>query len=175
VIVDGILAPGTSIGALGSGNLTFNDNSTFSYGMDSSAALPAELADLQSVDGNLVLAKVAGNVVHLILTDLAAVPAAFAPDTTLTLVRYAGAWNNGYFTYGSNELVDGEQFTAGLNTWTIHYGADTAGMNFASVPVGGSFINLSNSLTSIPEPGSLLALGCLIGSGALLRTRRRKP
>ena len=28
-------------------------------------------------------------------------------------------------------------------------------------------------LTAVPEPGSLLALGCLIGSGALLRSRRR--
>ena len=30
-----------------------------------------------------------------------------------------------------------------------------------------------NQLTAVPEPGSLLALGCLIGSGALLRSRRR--
>lgn len=29
------------------------------------------------------------------------------------------------------------------------------------------------SLTAVPEPGSLLAIGCLIGSGALLRSRRR--
>ena len=29
------------------------------------------------------------------------------------------------------------------------------------------------SLTAVPEPGSLLALGCLIGSGAFLRSRRR--
>jgi hypothetical protein len=36
-----------------------------------------------------------------------------------------------------------------------------------------SAISLRN-LTAVPEPGSLLALGCLIGSGALLRSRRRR-
>ena len=33
--------------------------------------------------------------------------------------------------------------------------------------------DVSVNLTAIPEPGSLLALGCLIGSAALLRNRRR--
>ena len=33
--------------------------------------------------------------------------------------------------------------------------------------------NVTSDITSVPEPGSLLALGCLIGSGALLRSRRR--
>ena len=33
--------------------------------------------------------------------------------------------------------------------------------------------NVTLNLTAVPEPGSLLALGCLIGSGAFLRSRRR--
>jgi len=33
---------------------------------------------------------------------------------------------------------------------------------------------LITGLTAIPEPGSWCALGCLVGSGALLRTRRRR-
>jgi len=34
-------------------------------------------------------------------------------------------------------------------------------------------VGLTNYITPIPEPGSLVALGCLVGSGAFLRTRRR--
>ncbi len=34
--------------------------------------------------------------------------------------------------------------------------------------------NVGLTLAAIPEPGSMLALGCLIGSGALLRNRRRR-
>jgi len=34
-------------------------------------------------------------------------------------------------------------------------------------------VTYSYELTPIPEPGSLLALGCLVGSGAFLRMRRR--
>jgi len=62
-------------------------------------------------------------------------------------------------------------FTYG-NQWTIRYDAIGGGDNFATPLTGRHFISLSN-LTSIPEPGSLLALGCLVGSGAFLRTRRR--
>ncbi len=36
-------------------------------------------------------------------------------------------------------------------------------------------IALIGELSAIPEPGSLLALGALVGSGALLRSRRRAP
>ena len=48
--------------------------------------------------------------------------------------------------------------------------AITGGLNFASeYGSGGQFV----TLTAIPEPGSWLALGCLVGSGILLRSRRR--
>ena len=44
--------------------------------------------------------------------------------------------------------------------------AHTRDMRFDNIGIGGS-------LTPVPEPGSLVALGCLVGSGAFLRTRRR--
>ena len=70
-------------------------------------------------------------------------------------------------------ILDGEQFTdAYSNHWTIRYAADTGGANFASAIPDSHCITLSN-LTAIPEPGSWLALGCLVGSGMLLRSRRR--
>ena len=40
---------------------------------------------------------------------------------------------------------------------------------------GNPYAKMDNlALSTIPEPGSLLALGCLVGSGAFLRTRRRR-
>ena len=62
-------------------------------------------------------------------------------------------------------------------TWKISYGATTGGFNFATEydrSINSKFINLTLALTAIPEPGSLLALGCLVGSGAFLRTRRSR-
>ena len=35
------------------------------------------------------------------------------------------------------------------------------------------FVAPTNNLTAIPEPGNWMALGCLIGSGVFLRSRRR--
>ena len=36
-----------------------------------------------------------------------------------------------------------------------------------------AFEGVMGDLTAVPEPGSLVALGCLVGSGAFLRSRRR--
>ena len=171
----GTLAPGASIGSLAvGGDLTFATATTFAYEMNHSAAAEAT-GDLLLVSGNsLSLAKATGEKVYLTLSDLAASSGAFAPNsTTLSLIQYAGNWNGGFFTYGTNELSDGEQFTdAYSNHWTIRYAAEVGGANFASAIAGSHFITLSN-LTAIPEPGSLLALGCLVGSGMFLRSRRR--
>ncbi len=171
----GSLAPGASIGSLAvGGDLTFATATTFAYEMNHSAAAEAT-GDLLLVSGNsLSLAKATGEKVYLTLSDLAASSGAFAPNsTTLSLIQYAGNWNGGFFTYGTNELSDGEQFTdAYSNHWTIRYAAEVGGANFASAIAGSHFITLSN-LTAIPEPGSLLALGCLVGSGMFLRSRRR--
>ena len=56
--------------------------------------------------------------------------------------------------------------TAGPHTFMLKH----------NTPSKGDVISLDKvalNLTAVPEPGSLLALGCLIGSGALLRSRRR--
>ena len=50
-------------------------------------------------------------------------------------------------------------------------------LSFADADTGGDWgigvDNIAFSLTAIPEPGSLLGLGCLMGAGVLLRNRRR--
>jgi len=58
-------------------------------------------------------------------------------------------------------------FTAGPHTWRINYEAISGGLNFATEYTGGHFV----TLTAVPEPGSWLALGCLLGSGTFLRRR----
>jgi hypothetical protein len=99
----------------------------------------------------------------------------FTPNTTtLTIIQYTGALlGAGGFFFGETPLSEGTVFNDGHNNWKISYVAPTGGSNFATSIPGSHFITLSN-LTAIPEPGSSLALGCLIGSGALLRRRRGK-
>ena len=187
VIVDGILSPGASIEHLTSGGtLTFNNGSIYDFEMNSSLQGTTGVADLMTVIGNPIMYTPTLNLlgtVYLNLSDLAEPDFKFTVPTTLSLIQYVGQWNNGYFTYDAPGtepdvlLTEGKQFTAGLNTWTIHYGATTGGMNFANPLYGSQFITLTSgngSFTSIPEPGSLLALGCLVASGAFLRNRRRR-
>ena len=166
VIVDGILSPGASIESLKSGAMTFGTGSSFDYEMNSSVPT----GDLMVVNG--LLSAPVGGLVKLNLSDSNA--GAAAPGTVLSLINYASSLSSGFFSYdGINNLADNATFTLGTNTWRINYGASLggAGTNFSTDYLGGGshFI----TLTAVPEPGSTLALGCLVASGALLRSRRR--
>jgi len=85
---------------------------------------------------------------------------------------------------GTGPTVYSQTFTNPQNsgTWVSYTLTDTIGtsgnlsLEFSNVSGRVWLDNVSNvtaDITSIPEPGSLLALGSLIGSGALLRNRRR--
>ena len=164
VNVLGTLAPGVSIGNLAlEGNLHFGSGATFACDVNAAG----NTADFLSVTGSVSLDTGAGPV-HLAVSNLEL--AALAPNTTLTLMNYAGTYSGGFFTCGDTLLTPGQKFSDGHNTWTINYEATSGGFNVSDA-IGGSFINLSN-LTAIPEPGSMLALGCLIGVGAFMRSRR---
>ena len=170
VNVSGTLSPGgSSIGSLTSGALAFNNGSVFDYQLDATSVA----ADFQKVLGTLSLAKATGETVYLTLNGLSGGGVdKFAPETKLTLIYYTDAWNGGFFTYGTNKLAEGATLNDGMNSWVINYGSETGGVNFATTfSPSDRFVTLT--LSSIPEPGSLLALGCLIGSGSFLRSRRR--
>ena len=88
------------------------------------------------------------------------------------------------FLVGGTPTVYSQTFTNPQNagTWVSYTLTDTIGtsgnlsIEFSNVSGRLWLDNVSNvtsDFTSVPEPGSLLALGCLIGSGALLRSRRR--
>jgi autotransporter-associated beta strand protein len=163
VLVNGILAPGAAIGSLSTGALTLNSGSSFAYEMNSAAG-SSVAADFLKVFGNLTL----NGTVNLDLSNLAGSTAAFAVGTTLSLINYTGTLNGGFF-YADHQLADHSVITAGHNTWQINYGATSGGLNFASDVTTGNFV----TLTAVPEPGSWIVLGCLVGSGFVLRRRNR--
>jgi len=66
-------------------------------------------------------------------------------------------------TAAGRSLPEGALFTLGANPWKITYTAAEGGLNGPGGSAG-QFINLTG-ITAIPEPGSLLALGGLLGVG----------
>ena len=176
VNVAGTLAPGNSIESLAiTGNLTLANGATFEYEVNSTTLA----ADLQVVKGtgNVTLDSASGHKVYLTLGNLGNPLTAFATGTTFSLINYTGVVSGDFFFgagAGAVELTGAEPFIAGLNKWTINYIATEGGINFSGDQVGGHFINITaGALTAVPEPGSLLALGLLVGSGAFLRSRRK--
>ena len=70
--------------------------------------------------------------------------------------------------------VDYSDFVLSLMGFALSAG-DWIEFRFNASPNGRlDNIAITGTLSAIPEPGSLIALGCLVGSGAFLRTRRRK-
>ncbi|KAB2637795.1 MAG: hypothetical protein DVB25_09315 [Verrucomicrobia bacterium] len=167
VVVNGSIAAGATsgaaIGSLSTGALTLNNGSTFAYEMNSAAG-SSVAADFLKVFGNLTL----NGTVNLDLTNLAAATDAFAVGTTLALINYTGTLDGGFF-YANHLVADHSLVTVGHNTWQINYGATSGGLNFASDYTPGNFV----TLTAVPEPGSWIVLGCLVGSGFILRRRNR--
>jgi uncharacterized protein with beta-barrel porin domain len=161
----GMIAPGTSIGSLSSGSVTFTSNSTYQYEVDSSGLIPSG-ADLMCVQGDLNL-----NLTKLAFSNVAEVPESFEVGTLFSLLNYTGTWNGGLFVLGSNILENGEQFFAGQNYWRIDYDAEIGGLNFSEdqfVSSSSRFINIT--ATAVPEPSSIL----LGAAASLLLLRRRR-
>ncbi|MBP7949235.1 MAG: autotransporter-associated beta strand repeat-containing protein [Verrucomicrobiales bacterium] len=157
--VSGILAPGESIESLGVGSVTFNNNSTFAYELDSSVSNTGDLLDST---GSLDL----NGTVILTLTDIPG--GILVPGSKLTLINYAGAWNNGTFTYNGGPLADDATFVLGANQWQFNYNDTSGGGNFAPDQAGAtSFV----TMTVVPEPG---ATTLLAGLAALFLMRRRR-
>lgn len=147
----GTLSPGTSIGALATGALTFNGGSTLLYELNTTTVA----ADLLNANGNLSFDGTA----TLSLTDLGS-NSLLALGTKFTLISYFGTWDGDTFS----GFADDSEFTSLGNQWRIDYNDLSAG----SVN-GGTYSN-AVTLTVIPEPGSAL----LGGIGLLLLLRRRR-
>lgn len=147
----GVLSPGASVGTLGTGALTLNTGSTYSYELNTTATI----GDLLNANGDLDLN---GNVT-LSLTDLGS-SAVLPNGTKFTLISYSGSWNGNPFV---GKPDDGTLSFSG-NQWMLNYDDISAG----SVN-GGTYVN-AVTLTVVPEPTTALfgSLGLL----ALIRRRR---
>jgi len=85
-----------------------------------------------------------------------------------------GATVNRAWVKGGTENYVGElQVTISDMSLTGVDGLRFTFYNYAAVAIYQE-IDVTGTLTAIPEPGSLLALGCLLGSGVCLRSRRRR-
>jgi autotransporter-associated beta strand protein len=160
VNVAGILAPGTSIETIDTGNLTITGTGTLDNELGRSGVTP--VSDLVNVTGTVTLASganlqltlfaglsnpVVDDIFYLVSNDLAdAVPGVFTKlngtDTTLN---------------------EGSQFTWNSQPWQITYTA-----NYGTGFTGGNDI----ALKVMPEPATL-ALLSLGGLGLLLNRKRR--
>ena len=142
--VSGAVSPGgATIGTLTSGAVTFANNSTYNYQVNSGVAASAG-ADLHIVNGALSL----GSQVALNLANLGS--GTFAAGTVFSLFNYAaGLWNSGVLTYNSVALAEDSTFTFAGKTWTIDYDATTKGANVAGAQ-SGSYVNISTAAAADP-------------------------
>ena len=156
-----------------SGTVSMTNGSTFGYEVNSTSVT----GNLLTISGAVALDSTTGHKVYLTLNNLGDPLTPFVTGTTLSLINYQAGTLGGDFFFGSGagavELKNFDSFVSGLNRWSINYTATEGGINFSGSPTG-QFINLTaGALTAVPEPGSLLALGLLVGSGAFLRSRRK--
>jgi hypothetical protein len=103
---------------------------------------------------------------------------------TGTSIGYGGGGSTSYCNVaGGAPSVDGGGITAYNNAMGGHPngyantgGGGAAGDNLnTTLGYGGSgVVIVALQFSAIPEPSSFLALGCLVGSGLMLRNRRRK-
>ncbi len=179
ILSGGTLAPGNSIDSLAGGATSFAAGSTFGYEVNSSLlGNLGTAADLLVVNGNLDIAS--GSL--LTFTDITSgTVQPFVEDTTIfAMINYTGSWNNGLFTYGGNELADGERFFVGSQQWEIdyNYAYNTASpstirpLNFQADYLPSSGTQTFVAITAVPEPSTLVLLG--IGSALACWAARRR-
>jgi len=137
--VSGSVSPGgATIGTLTSGAVTFANNSTYNYQVNSGVAASAG-ADLHIINGALSL----GSQVALNLANLGS--GTFAGGTVFSLFNYAaGLFNGGMLTYNSVALAEDSTFNFAGKTWTIDYDATIKGANVAGAQ-SGSYVNISTA------------------------------
>lgn len=99
--------------------------------------------------------------------------AATTDKTPLAIGYHFGSAEGGFTSLNNKTLTTSfENFVVSLNGLSLDHG-QTIQFEFAG-PMGGQLDNIGvTGLSAIPEPGSLVALGSLIGMGAFIRNRRR--
>lgn len=119
--VDGIVAPGSSIGTLAVGATTFDATGSLHSEINSSTLA----ADRLAITGNLTIAPGA----TLNIADLGSGTPA---NVKLVLVTYTGAWDNGTFA----GLPDDSTVVVNGNSYTISYNDTASGANAVTLRKG---------------------------------------
>ncbi len=121
IAANGSIAPGTSIGTLATGTVTFGTTGSLDAEINSSTLL----ADKLAITGNLNLDPAA----QLNLTDLGSGTPASAK---FVLITYTGTWDGNAFA-GTN---DGGTVVVNGNTYTIDYNDIVGGTNAVTLNLG---------------------------------------
>ena len=167
----GFHTPGATSGAIGtqtfSGSLTFNSGSTFVWDLSApgSSGTMANQGTYDQVSATGAISVESGAIFKIDVAG-ATFDTSFW-DSTRT-------WDNVFTGSGTPHLFDGGDttFTGFSGTGDqVAYDGTVAGQGRFFFT--GSTLNWTTELTAIPETANLISLGCLVGAGVFLRSRRR--
>jgi fibronectin-binding autotransporter adhesin len=149
----GSIAPGTSVGTLTTGPVTFADGSTLAIELSTFAGTSDKLV----TSGGL---STAGKTVNLTLTDIGG-DVTLANGTKFTLVDYTGTWSGtDLLTYLGSPLEDNTTITLGANTYLVDYADDAVDGSALTLTVTGAptitpYLAWSDSYAlQIPNPAN---------------------
>ena len=150
---DAIIAPGASVGTLGTGNLTLHADAVFAFELDSRN----DAADQIAVTGTVSLNPGA----FFTFTDLASCE--LRPGTSFTLID-----NDGIDAIGGKftNLAEGALFTIGPNTYRASYIGGTGNDLALTVPTS-PFLDADFDKSSSVDGGDLALLQDNFGTGAM--------
>jgi len=160
---DAFLSPGTGIGTIGTGDLTFASDGVYQPQISGTSA------DSTSVSGNVTLA---GNTLAT-ATPLDATILTTAPTIgqLYFIVNNLGSNGvSGLFKSGSTLLTQGSTFDLTLNDSTYRFSVSYTGDFAADTFTGGNDIVLQN--VAVPEPAFLALPACCVVAAAARRRRR---
>ena len=114
VAVNGVLAPGVTLGTLTTGPVTFNRGSTLAAQINTTTSTSDKLV----VTGGIATG---GNRVNLVLTDLG-FELPLANGAKFTLVDYTTPWpGTDLLTYAGNTVANNSTITFGSNKFLVNY------------------------------------------------------
>lgn len=169
----GTHTPGTAAAAIGiqtfGSSLTYSKDSTFVWDLSAPGSSDTEF-DQGSYDRVAAAGAVSVISGAVFKIDLA------GADFSTTFWDSNRSWDDVFTGSGTAHMFNSSSTTFTTFAGTrVQVTADGTVAGQGQFYFTGSTLNwrLLSELTPIPEPGGLLALGCLVGSGLCLRTRRR--
>ncbi|MEI6604310.1 MAG: autotransporter-associated beta strand repeat-containing protein [Verrucomicrobiota bacterium] len=168
----GIYAAGEMAGAIGKqtfgGSLTYNSGSIFEWDLNG-ATFGSDASPLGTYDQVEAVAAVSvgnGAIFKIVLSDA---------NFTHTFWDENRKWDN-IFTGNGTASINGKLFRFGGSGSSSGLSSDGTVAGRGQFSFNGATLNwiTGEGISAIPEPGSLLVLASLLGSGLCLRSRRQR-